>query len=258
MLTRRRKSSEPFVPLSLDFRRVYGSLLAVSYTQTIAVVLVSMLLGFVITLNSSHVIVGNINLSVTAGAVLGGLVVGYLAFKSLICKPQGLDPAKAFCQGMENFNLGTSLVYIVGTFCCVMALNFTSRSLLNLIPNFPHGLSNPGQVALMQAVHNTNAVVVCVYAVIICVVAPVVSELLFRGLLYGWMRNRFGVPVAIAGSSFAFACWQLDPVGFFQYLGLGLVLCIVYERTRCLPIVVAAHALWNITMVTIGALLIAH
>ncbi|MDA9008405.1 CPBP family intramembrane metalloprotease [Alphaproteobacteria bacterium] len=48
----------------------------------------------------------------------------------------------------------------------------------------------------------------------IVVIAPICEEVIFRGFLYGWLRQRFSMDVAVVISSLAF--------GFvhFQYLGL--------------------------------------
>ena len=85
-------------------------------------------------------------------------------------------------------------------------------------------------------------------ALLVCVVAPVVEELFFRGFFYGALRNWKGtLPAAILtglvfgaihfGSADAEA---LVPLAFF-----GFVLCLLYERTGSLYPCIALHAINN-------------
>jgi membrane protease YdiL (CAAX protease family) len=78
-------------------------------------------------------------------------------------------------------------------------------------------------------------------------VAPVVEEFFFRGFLYRALRTRLGIPAAatLAGLAFGlvhvFTGAEAVPVLAF----LGVVFCLVYERTGSLYPVIALHALNN-------------
>ncbi|MGZ5338726.1 MAG: CPBP family intramembrane glutamic endopeptidase [Thermoleophilaceae bacterium] len=84
---------------------------------------------------------------------------------------------------------------------------------------------------------------------IICI-APFAEEFFFRGFFYGALRTRFTVAVAaiVDGLVFGLIHFQGGTDGLLivpPLALLGVVLCLVYERTRSLYPCIALHALNN-------------
>lgn len=61
-------------------------------------------------------------------------------------------------------------------------------------------------------------------------VVPVMEELLFRGLLYGRLREQFGFGQAMALSSLLFGLYHLNPVQALYGFLMGCLFCMVYRR----------------------------
>jgi uncharacterized protein len=94
--------------------------------------------------------------------------------------------------------------------------------------------------------------------VVICI-APVAEEIFFRGFFYRALRSRFSVVVAAVIDAVVFglihyegceegdtSCSGTDGLLLVPPLGvLGLIFCLVYERTGSLFPVIALHALNN-------------
>jgi membrane protease YdiL (CAAX protease family) len=76
--------------------------------------------------------------------------------------------------------------------------------------------------------------------IVAAVVAPLVEEAFFRGVLYQWLRGDLGVAPAVVLDGLLFASahlvsgvaglWKLLPVLFV----MGCVLCLTFQRTRSL------------------------
>jgi membrane protease YdiL (CAAX protease family) len=80
-----------------------------------------------------------------------------------------------------------------------------------------------------------------------CVLAPVLEELLFRGLLYGTLRLRVGPGAATLVSAGVFALAHgYGAVGFASVLMSGVLWAVAYERTRSLLPGILAHAANNV------------
>ncbi|MGH2713582.1 MAG: lysostaphin resistance A-like protein [Thermoleophilaceae bacterium] len=84
---------------------------------------------------------------------------------------------------------------------------------------------------------------------IICV-APFAEEFFFRGFFYGALRTRFSVAAAaiIDGAVFGLIHFEGGTEGLLivpPLAILGVVFCLVYERTRSLYPVVALHSINN-------------
>jgi membrane protease YdiL (CAAX protease family) len=93
-------------------------------------------------------------------------------------------------------------------------------------------------------------------ALSVLVVAPV-EEFVFRGVVQGRLRQRFGPVAAIVGASLLFGSLHLanysgNPVaivaGALMIAAIGTVFGTLYERTDNLAVPVLAHAVYNVIL----------
>lgn len=78
------------------------------------------------------------------------------------------------------------------------------------------------------------------------VVAPFVEEIMFRGALYTWLRDRSGATVSILLSSFIFAVIHPQGlVGIVPLTCIGIVLALIREWRGNLTSCMIAHACFN-------------
>lgn len=87
--------------------------------------------------------------------------------------------------------------------------------------------------------------------VLAVLVAPVVEELVFRGVLYRSLRTRLPVGAAVALTTVAFTVGHASG-SVPGALLLGVVAAMAYERTRTLLAPVAVHAASNAAMLLFG------
>lgn len=86
---------------------------------------------------------------------------------------------------------------------------------------------------------------------VVIVVAPIAEEFFFRGFFYGALRNRFSVPLAavLGGLVFGSIHWDFSSAHSLLIVPplamLGLMFCLIYERTGSLFPVIALHAINN-------------
>ncbi|MBO9687557.1 MAG: CPBP family intramembrane metalloprotease [Mitsuaria chitosanitabida] len=82
-------------------------------------------------------------------------------------------------------------------------------------------------------------------ALIVCVIAPVVEEMLFRGVLLRGFLARYPRGQAIGYSALFFGVAHLNLYQFCLAFLLGLLLGLIYERGRSLLPCMALHAAFN-------------
>jgi membrane protease YdiL (CAAX protease family) len=90
---------------------------------------------------------------------------------------------------------------------------------------------------------------------VIGVLAPLVEELVFRGLLYGYVAGRWGGLAALIISTLAFAAAHLEPIHVALVLPIGLLLGWTRMRTNSLWPAIAAHVANNTVAVLASWLL---
>ena len=75
------------------------------------------------------------------------------------------------------------------------------------------------------------------------ILAPLLEETIFRGLLFSRLTKKWGMAWGIIVSSLAFGFLHMDPIGAFVF---GVITCVLYVRTKTLLIPMALHALHNL------------
>jgi membrane protease YdiL (CAAX protease family) len=82
-------------------------------------------------------------------------------------------------------------------------------------------------------------------AMMVCLVAPFVEEVLFRGILYTWLRRRWGVAVSSVVSGICFSLlhgivWLIPAIAV-----LGVLLAVIYEKSGSIWPSIVTHATFN-------------
>lgn len=90
----------------------------------------------------------------------------------------------------------------------------------------------------------------------VVVIAPVVEETIYRGVVYRAFRDRAGVPLAIVLSGLLFSIAHLEPDHLLALWLIGGTLAWVTERTGSIIPSMAAHGLFN--SLSLGAYLLTN
>lgn len=80
---------------------------------------------------------------------------------------------------------------------------------------------------------------------VIAVLAPLVEELVFRGLFYGWLEGCWNSGVALIVSSLAFAAAHFEPSHILLVLPLGLFFGYLRRRTDSILPSLVSHMVNN-------------
>lgn len=114
-------------------------------------------------------------------------------------------------------------------------------------------LGEPEGVKQALDVARTPSLFVASMAVM-ALLAPLVEEAVFRGLLYGWVAGRWGTTIAWLVSSILFAAAHVEPAHALLVLPLGLWFGWLRRRTDSLWPSLVAHMVNNGLAVAAAAL----
>ena len=81
--------------------------------------------------------------------------------------------------------------------------------------------------------------------VLMTTVVAFVEELAFRGLIYGWLRQRFGIWLSVIASSLFFAAMHDVPMLVLPLTAVSIILALLYEYYRSIWPCVIAHGTFN-------------
>ena len=106
----------------------------------------------------------------------------------------------------------------------------------------------PDDQSLVIDIKGEDALAVLIaWGVLICVVAPFVEELFFRGFMFTVFARRLGVAWAavLDGAVFGLGHAPAAPIQLIALGAFGLGLCLLYWRTKSIIPCMALHALNN-------------
>lgn len=144
----------------------------------------------------------------------------------------------------------TVLMSILTSFVVYFILSYAVSAIMIYL--LQDGILNPNNQSAADLIVEEGAGKYMALAVFI---APIVEEVLFRGVLFGSIRRRWRVAAYIISiAAFAFYhIWQyllidLNPIVFvymLQYIPAGYVLARCYEQTSCIWTPIFFHMLVN-------------
>jgi len=98
----------------------------------------------------------------------------------------------------------------------------------------------------VQVVREASSVVqLIVQALAAVIFAPIVEELIFRGILYPAVKRTYNQKTALWGVSILFALTHMNFTVILPLTVLAIILTFLYETTRNLIAPIVAHSLFN-------------
>lgn len=163
---------------------------------------------------------------------VGGVIVLYYSIKPFFPLPKDWFRAQLlgnwFLWGFGGYTIAIPLVVVV--------------SLLNQQLWHGQGGSNP---LLYLALKSQDRVALALFFVTASIAAPIFEEFIFRGFLLPSLTRYMSVTNAILLSSLLFAIAHLSLSEVLPLTTLGIILGIVYTRSRNLLAPMLLHSLWN-------------
>jgi membrane protease YdiL (CAAX protease family) len=105
------------------------------------------------------------------------------------------------------------------------------------------GIEPQGMKQVIDVVREPHELILSL--LLLSVLAPIVEELVFRGLLYGWIAGRWGGTPALIVSSLAFAAAHWEPAHIILVLPLGFLFGWLRRRTDSLLPSLFSHIVNN-------------
>ncbi|MDA0241525.1 MAG: CPBP family intramembrane metalloprotease, partial [Proteobacteria bacterium] len=80
---------------------------------------------------------------------------------------------------------------------------------------------------------------------IVAILAPIAEEVLFRGVVFSWLRRRWGFSASALISALPFGLVHLEPLVIIFATIVGMILAWLYERYENLWVPIIAHCANN-------------
>ena len=178
-------------------------------------------------------------ISTLAGTAAGN--VGALLAAAMLYRARG---AGARAAGFVPVAAGRTLKIAAGLALPLLFLSAAHDLLfVRIMGREPHSNAEPILEVLLGPAGGWLGLAATILTV--AVTAPIVEEVVYRGLVYRAFRDRAGVPLAVLASGFVFAIAHLEVDHILPLWWIGMVLALVVERTGSIIPAIALHALYN-------------
>ncbi|SKB62847.1 hypothetical protein SAMN05660477_00348 [Soonwooa buanensis] len=165
------------------------------------------------------------------------MVLPLIFYQFFVLKPKGLDLK-------FDFKKNTFVTYILA-FPLMFGMMLIAEYLVTLVPTSGYFFGNlyksfTNQMSAL-AVDNVTMILLTV------ILAPLLEEFLFRGLIQkSIIKTGLNPKISILISAFIFGAFHVYPWQFVGAFLLGIVLGIVYEKTKSLVLPILLHAFNNL------------
>lgn len=88
------------------------------------------------------------------------------------------------------------------------------------------------------------------------ILGPITEEILFRGVLYTWLRDKWGVATGVVVSSLAFGAMHVEPAWIVLASLLGAAFALLYQVSRSIWPPIVMHVVHNGTAIVLVALVL--
>jgi len=184
------------------------------------------------------------NITPSYAVVVTYTVTGFLGFLFIYVFARPRPKRFLAFLGFKHFNSKTILAgvhYGIKAFAMLWPITFATAFFWAMVVKGSGVFSNP-MVHLLVKEPDISPLILAV-----AVLAPLVEEPIFRGFLYGRLREHMSETKAGIISSLVFGAAHMSFQNFLPLVAIGFTLCIAYERSKSLLSSMIAHSIWNLT-----------
>ena len=150
--------------------------------------------------------------------------------------------------GWQIVSLRKIMLNVLGLYIITWVINISYVFIL-----LKYGLNPPSTDVYTKLLGQATWYTLMLNLLLAGVLAPLVEETLFRGIIFGGLQAYFGKWTAAVISAAIFSGLHLQAYGFFPRFILGIALVYLYDKYKSLYPSVALHALNNIVATLIAA-----
>ena len=171
-----------------------------------------------------------------------------LSFALLIWTIKGIRHWEWADFGWCSVSLKKALPKVLALYALTWTINISYAIFL-----YQHGLTPPDTDVYSKLLGQVTWYTLILNLVLAGILAPVVEEVLFRGVIFGSLQAYFGKWTSAVISAMIFSALHFQAYGFFPRFMLGMFLVYLYDKYKSLYPAIGLHAINNIVATLIAA-----
>lgn len=143
--------------------------------------------------------------------------------------------------GWKSIKIGSVWRRIISLYALSWLIN-----LVYALTIYQFGITPPQTDVYSKLLEHVTPLTLLLNVFLAGVLAPMIEETLFRGIIFGSLQTYFGMWTSIVISSLLFSGLHLQVIGFVPRFALGIILGYLYTSNRSLYPSMAFHSLNNL------------
>jgi len=154
--------------------------------------------------------------------------------------------------GLKKFRLSQAVRYIGGFYLVMVGLALIAGLIAATFGIEPPSASinASGKTQTVELIESMGGF--WATFVLTVIFAPIIEEILFRGILFPAIKYRYGIIAGILVSGVLFGLAHLNPLQILVIIPMGIYLAIMYQRTKSIYPGIILHATWNLMVLLIA------
>lgn len=146
-------------------------------------------------------------------------------------------------------SFGRAFFAFVLTFPVVGLVSFLWLNLLNLLQGFGMAVDTQPQTIVQSFLEIRTPTSLVLLTLLAVIGAPIVEEIVFRGIIYRFLKSRMRKHLAILLNALFFATFHSELVSLLPLFVLGVALCLSYEAYGDIRVPIFFHAVFNLNSI---------
>jgi membrane protease YdiL (CAAX protease family) len=144
-------------------------------------------------------------------------------------------------------SIAGSILYNFGiTFPITFIASLSWNGILSILRTYGVHIDYDAQVSVEMLTQIDNIYCMVIFIITVVVVVPVVEEVLFRGMVYKFLKMRTHATIANVVTAFIFAALHFNIMAFLPLFVLSICLARIYEHHADIRESILTHALFNL------------
>ena len=163
-----------------------------------------------------------------------------------------------FFKGIQNpikinlYSLRKGILFFLASLPLLGITNYFWTKIIEYSIIFGKSFSQDKQIIVKIYTESTSLTISTILSFLAIVIAPIVEEILFRGVIYRFLKNYSLNYCSLIFNAFIFAIVHYNILSFLPLFVLGILITKSYEKTGDIRVPIVFHACFNAnTLITI-------
>ncbi len=179
--------------------------------------------------------------------VIVGYAIGIICAIAILYRRLRANKLSWSALGFKRFQTRKAILYFIGFYAIMFGLLLIVAVAAFVISG------GDGTSDVARAKRQISTIGLWPFFMTSVIVAPIIEEVIFRGILFKTFMQKHGLAFSIIASGLLFAIFHVNPIHALAVLPIGFYLSFMYYKLDSIIPGILLHASWNLLVMSVSA-----